>query len=74
MIVPGKFVPFSDSTLNHLARVLAAIDKPISLTELFAKTSKQFNGPSEFIYAMDVLYVLGALEIDLNTKVVSRAH
>ena len=74
MIVPGKFVNFSDSTLSHLARILAAIDEPTSLTELFTVTRKHFEGPSEFMYAMDVLYVLGAIDIDLNTKVVSRAH
>lgn len=74
MITPGKFVRFGESTLNHLALVLAAVDIPIPLTELFAATSKHFNGPGEFIYAMDVLYVLGAVEVDLNTKVVSRAR
>jgi hypothetical protein len=73
-LFPEKFVPFSHSTLSHFARVLAAVEKPIPVAELFANTSKQFSGPSEFMYTIDALYVLGALDIDLNTRMVRRAH
>jgi hypothetical protein len=38
----------------------------ISLVDLYKITKKKFYGADEFIYSIDVLYVLGKIEIDLE--------
>lgn len=74
MITPGKFIPYGQSVLSKLGWLLAELDKPMSIADLRRATKRHFADPSEFIYAMDTLYVLGVIDIDESRKVVRHAH
>ncbi len=38
----------------------------ISIAELYKNTKRKFLGLNEFIYAIDVLYILGKIDVDLE--------
>ncbi len=73
MLAPSKFVSFSESTLSVLAPLLEQLEHPTHLRILYAKTRKRFEGVETFLYALDVLYILGMIDVDLGTGWVQRA-
>lgn len=75
MIVPNKFLSFNDSTLSKLEIVLNVIkqQEEIGLLELYQKTRGRFAAIDQFMYAIDVLYVLGRIDIDSPTRTVKYA-
>jgi hypothetical protein len=38
----------------------------IPIEELYKNTKKKFVGLDEFIFALDVLYILGEIDVDLE--------
>ncbi|WP_122350328.1 ABC-three component system middle component 7 [Pseudomonas coronafaciens] len=71
MITPNKFIPFAESSLGHAEKVYAAIDQPISLEDLYQKTSGR--GSIElFLYAIEILHLSNALQVNFTTGTVSR--
>ncbi|WP_432207858.1 ABC-three component system middle component 7 [Burkholderia pyrrocinia] len=44
-----------------------------TIPDLLARTAGSFQDASEFLWAVDVLYVLGALDIEASTGVVKYA-
>lgn len=70
MIVPNKFTTLDRSVLAKGPKILAALAEGVSLEELYAKLAASFEDPGEFVLAMDVLFVLGRIEIDAERKVV----
>ena len=71
MIVPNKFVSFKQSVLSKLPKVMSSLDKSkISLHDLFKKCRKSFEDVSEFILALDVLFVLGKIEFDRQEEMI----
>jgi hypothetical protein len=74
MIAPNKFIDYSQSIMSRLHVILKRLDSPKTVTELYSSTSKSFPDASDFLYALDTLYILKAVDIDLTSKVVSRAN
>lgn len=70
MITPNKFTTFEQSVLSKLGVLLSQNVSEIALEELYAATEKHFGSVDQFLYAIDVLYVLGRIEVDTKTKVV----
>ncbi|WP_414653458.1 ABC-three component system middle component 7 [Herbaspirillum sp.] len=68
MITPNKFTTFDASVLSKLPLLLSIGVKKISIEKLFAETEKHFSGADQFLYAIDVLYVLGRIELNEVTK------
>lgn len=42
----------------------------ISITELFTNTISKFQNADEFIYSLDVLYILDEIEIDFENEII----
>lgn len=72
MITPSKTIPFKDSIVFKMTYILDEDFDDILLTKLYGITKKKFSGIDEFMYAIDVLYVLGKVEIDIDTGKVSK--
>jgi len=70
MIVPNKFTTLDRSLLAKGPKILETLKEALSLEELYTKLAASFEDPGEFVLAMDVLFVLGRIEIDANRKVV----
>lgn len=72
MILPTKHISFSHSLLGVGATLLKELSRPLSVTELWDKvrTFKGVGSYQRFILALDMLYLLGAIE--LQTGLLSR--
>ncbi|WP_411736729.1 ABC-three component system middle component 7 [Pseudomonas extremaustralis] len=72
MITPNKFISFAESSLGHADKVYAAVEQPISLGELYKKTSTSIGSIELFLYAIEILHLSNALHVNLTTGIVSR--
>jgi len=64
MLVPSKVCNFKNSTLSKLPIILEKIStKSISLNELYLEVGKKFDDISEFLLAIDSLYILDSIEV-----------
>lgn len=71
MITPNKFVSFEKSILNKLDVLMKLDIKDIEIIELYRRTSKNFDNIDQFIITIDVLYVLGCIDIDFDNRILS---
>jgi len=69
MITPNKFVTLQQSVLGRLPLILAAAS-PITLHQLYKNLEGAFPDINDFIFALDSLYVLGRIHVDLENGIV----
>lgn len=72
MIVPTKFTSLDESVLGKAPAILNEIDTSISIHELYRLVEKRFEDAAEFLYAIDVLFVLDAIQVDSATGMVKK--
>lgn len=71
MIYPNKHIRFEESIIYKMISVLeSGTDNEVDIHELFNKTKKKFKNADEFIYSLDVLYVLNMIEVDFSNETV----
>ncbi|WP_273850062.1 ABC-three component system middle component 7 [Guptibacillus spartinae] len=71
MIVPNKVIRFSDSIIGKMPIILEYIStKEMTIKELYFSTQNHFEEIDEFIYSIDVLYLLDAIRVDFDKGVV----
>lgn len=78
MIIPDKFTPLAESTLGKVDRILSRITGRIDILQLFhdladAENFGEFT-VEEFIYEVELLYLLGLVNVDLRKGVIDRAR
>jgi hypothetical protein len=66
MITPNKTISFKDSITFKMISILDEEFEEIALVELYKNTKKKYLGIEEFIYSVDVLYILGKIDIDME--------
>ncbi len=66
MITPSKTIPFKDSIVFKMNSIMDEHFEEISVTDLYKNTKRNFSGLEEFIYALDTLYVLGKVDVDIG--------
>ncbi|TDF41987.1 hypothetical protein EYS14_03875 [Alteromonadaceae bacterium M269] len=64
MIVPNKFTPLDKSILGKLSHIIVEGVDEISLPELLDMRLRKFIDIGEFVLALDVLFVIGRVEMD----------
>ena len=64
MITPGKFTRYQESAMGRFQMVLEAISEPVELVELLNRLARHFESPDHFMFTIDALYGLGAVELD----------
>ncbi len=71
MIYPNKHITFEESIIFKMISIIESINKnEIGIHELFSNTEKKFKNADEFIYSLDVLYILDMIEIDFSNEIV----
>lgn len=72
MIFPNKLVLFKDCVLAKTVYILDALTvNESSVEDLFHKTKQYFSDDvNQFILALDVLFMLAVIELDLEKRVV----
>lgn len=66
MSFPSKFTNFDNSILAKISILMLDDVKTISLSELIRIRLDKFEDISEFMLALDVLFVLKKIELDEN--------
>ncbi len=64
MIVPNKFTSLDQSLISKLPLLLAGLETDLSVLELYESKQHGFEDVSEFMIALDILYVLDRIEYD----------
>ncbi|WP_158937426.1 ABC-three component system middle component 7 [Burkholderia sp. S171] len=70
MITPSKFIPLKDSIIGKLP-LLRRGPGEISVHELYMSVAEKFEGIDEFLFAVDVLYLLDKIDINFERGVVN---
>lgn len=66
MILPSKIVQLQDSVLGKTPAIMERLNGPVHLRALYSKLSNQFGDWGEFLIAIDILYVIGAIDVDVE--------
>ena len=67
MIVPNKIISLDQSLIAKLPMLVAGLETDRSVFELYELNQYQFKDVGEFLIALDVLYVLGRIELDSDS-------
>ena len=73
MLVPSKFTRLEESTIFKMKCILDNKKQNESIPEIYSRTKEFFYDASEFLHALDVLYVLGLVNIQDNSSVIEYA-
>lgn len=73
MLVPSKFTRLEESTIFKMKCILDNKKQNESVPEIYSRTKDCFYDASEFLHALDVLYVLGLVEFQEKTAVIEYA-
>lgn len=71
--MPNKTISLPESCLYKSALLLSKINKSISVISLYEGNKKTFIDISDFIDALNLLYVLNKIDIDFDTGIVKYA-
>ncbi|MEX1257373.1 MAG: ABC-three component system middle component 7 [Gemmatimonadota bacterium] len=73
MITPNKIVTLQESALALTPIIMAQGPYDISISELLHRVERDVRDLDQFMLALDVLYVLGRIDIDLEKGLLSYA-
>lgn len=73
MLVPSKFTRLKDSTIFKMRCIVADKKENESVLDLYYRTKDSFVDVSEFMYALDILYVLGVLDFKDDSEFIDYA-
>lgn len=70
MITPNKVITLEDSALGLVSVILREGSAPINVMSLYHNVSDSFESIDQFLLALDVLYILGRVEVNFETGMV----
>lgn len=73
MITPNKFIALDHSILAKLEIVLDEQIGEMGIREFYHAVAHRFDTADQFLLALDVLYILGRVNVDFRTATVSHA-
>jgi hypothetical protein len=73
MLVPSKFTRLEESIIFKMKCILADKNEVETVLDVYIRTKDSFYDTSEFIHAVDILYILGLLNINNETSLVEYA-
>lgn len=73
MLVPSKFTRLEESTIFKMRCILVNRNESENILEAYIRTKDFFYDASEFLHALDVLYVLGFVNIQNDLGLIDYA-
>lgn len=72
MIVPNKIISFQESVINKMLIILEQLRRNdnYKVADLFLEHGHKFEGIEEFIYSLDVLFLLDVIDLDTDSGVI----
>lgn len=64
MIVPNKATPLRESILFKMLAILENDFETIGLLELYDEVSHLFEGIDEFVFSLDVLFIIEKIKVN----------
>lgn len=74
MITPNKVIPLAESALGRVGLILKHGPGSVDLLSLFHQVDDDFESIDQFFLTMDVLYVLGLIDLNPTTRLVTYAE
>lgn len=75
MIFPDKLVSFQDSIIAKSVYILKELqNNELFVSDLFIATKEYFEDVSEFLLALDTLYLLGKINLNDKSQVIQYAE
>lgn len=72
MIYPNKNIRFEESILYKMLHILQFnYQGEISVKELYEDLKGKYENIDEFIYSLDLLYVLDIIDVDFNKETIN---
>jgi hypothetical protein len=73
LIVPNKVITLRESALGRAPKILQEQSKHSDLIALYDSVSKEFESIDQFLLSLDILFILGRIDVDVVTRVVTYA-
>jgi len=73
MLAPSKTISIEESTLYKASKLRSKIEEDVDLLDLFKTVKREFKDPSDFVDALDLLFVLGKVDFDQENGVIKIA-
>lgn len=73
MLVPSKFTKLEESTIFKMRCILENKKKEETVLDIYFRTKDSFYDASEFLHALDVLYVLGIVDFSIESELIKNA-
>lgn len=73
MITPNKVLSLESTAMGLLPILMSLGKSEIQLSTLYRQSEKHFESVDQFLLAVDILYVLGRINVNLKTGIVSYA-
>ncbi|MGL0823136.1 hypothetical protein XM79_u0050 [Vibrio vulnificus] len=73
MIMPNKIISIDESGIYKAAKLMSKIDGDVEVTELYLKNKRLFADIPDYIEALDILFALKKVDLDLNNGVIKIA-
>jgi hypothetical protein len=74
MITPNKVISLDESAMGRLGVVIREGPQSVDLITLYNRVAKNFASIDEFILTLDVLFVLGRINVNPSTRTVTYAE
>lgn len=72
MITPNKTTPLKNSILYKCIFILEENFETVYLTDLYKNVASKFEGIDEFLYSVDVLFLLDLVSVDFELGKISK--
>ncbi|MFP8818127.1 ABC-three component system middle component 7 [Acinetobacter johnsonii] len=72
MITPNKTIPLKSSVIYKCIYILEKDFESIYLVDLYRDIISKFDGVDEFLYSIDVLFLLNLVDVDFELGKISR--
>jgi hypothetical protein len=73
LITPNKVITLRESALGHTPNIMREKAPQDSLAALYERVREEFESIDQFLLTLDVLYILGQIDVDLSTGAVTYA-
>jgi len=73
LITPNKVLSLKESALGRLGVLLRNRSGDVDLVALYHDVADQFESVDQFLLALDILFLLGRVNVNLTSRVVSYA-
>lgn len=71
MITPNKVISLGESALGRLGVIMSQGPEALDLLTLYRNVSDRFESIDQFLLTLDILYILGRIEVNPSTRTVT---